>query len=111
MSVVNIGYGSSTCVVVEKREFEDICISALRYCLNKHSYILDSTLCFIEKHSDEVMSKRVWNIMFHDVNMRLENWHDADNTLWTYDYERIKIFKDWLVEYGENYGYCSEEYK
>ena len=71
MSVVNIGYGSSTCVVVEKREFEDICISALRYCLYRHSYILDSTLGFIERHSSEVMSKRVWNVMFHDVNNRL----------------------------------------
>lgn len=111
MSVVNIGYGSSTCVVVEKREFEDICISALRYCLYRHSYILDSTLDFIEKHSDEVMSKRVWNVMFHDVNNRLRDLSSTDDELWKFDYERIKIFKDWLVAYGENYGYCSKEYK
>ena len=107
MSVVNIGYGSSTCVLVEKREFEDICISALRYCLYRHTYILDSTLCFIEHHSNEVMSKRVFNIMLDDVNTRLENWNDDDNNiLLMNDYERIKIFKDWLVEYGKEYGYC-----
>ena len=106
MSVVNIGYDSSTCVVVGKREFEDICISALRYCLYRHSYILDSTLGFIERHSSEVMSKRVWNIMFHDVNNRLEDWSSTDGELWKFDKERIKIFKDWLVAYGENYGYC-----
>ena len=106
MSVVNIGYGSSTHVLVEKREFEDICISALRYCLYRHTYILDSTLCFIERHSNEVMSKRVWNVMFHDVNNRLRDWSSTDDELWMNDYERIKIFKDWLVAYGESYGYC-----
>lgn len=111
MSVVNIGYDYSTCVVVEKREFEDICISALRYCLYRHSYILDSTLGFIERHSSEVMSKRVFNVMLHDVNTRLENWSNNSDELWMNDYERIKIFKDWLVDYGENYGYCSEECK
>lgn len=110
MSVVNIGYGSSTFVVVEKREFEDICISALRYCLDKHSYILDSTLDFIEHHSSEVMSRRVFNIMLHDVNNRLRDCSSNDE-LWKFDYERIKIFKDWLVEYGESYGYCCEECK
>lgn len=106
MGVVNIDYGSSTHVLVGKREFEDICISALRYCLYRHSYILDSTLDFIEKHGDEVMSKRVWNIMLHDVNNRLRDWSNTDGELWMNDYERIKIFKDWLVEYGESYGYC-----
>ena len=106
MSVVNIGYGSSACVVVEKREFEDICISALRYCLYRHTYILDSTLGFIERHISEVMSKRVWNIMLHDVNNRLRDWSSTDDELGKFDYERIKIFKDWLVAYGENYGYC-----
>ena len=105
MSVVNIGYGSGTCVVVDKREFEDICISALRYCLYRHSYVLDSTLGFIEKHRSEVMSKRVFNIMLHDVNNRLMDWSSIDDELGKFDYERIKIFKDWLVEYGEEYGY------
>ena len=63
------------------------------------------------RNACEVMSKRVFNIMFHDVNNRLMDWSSTDGKLWKFDYERIKIFKDWLVAYGESYGYCNKEYK
>lgn len=110
MGVIKMGmYGTD--VIVNKREFEDICMSALRYALYRHTYVLDSTLMFIETYANEVMSNRVWNVIYRDVNERLNNWYDNDDNLWKLDFERIKIFKDWLVEYGKEYGYCDKEYE
>ena len=94
-------------VTVNKRDFEDICISALRYALNRHTYVLDATIDFIIKNADGIITERVFYVMMRDIRERLDDWDSRIEgcDIFLMDYECIKSFEDWMVSYGEEKGY------
>ena len=99
-------------VTVNRRDFEDICISALRYALYRHTYVVDATIDFIMKNADSIFNERVFGVMLRDVDERLREW---DRTtlgcdLYMMDYECIKSFREWMVKYGEEKGYRSYDF-
>lgn len=73
--------------------FKNIIISAFRYAIGRHTYILDETLEFIEEHPT-LIDERVKNVMLRDIDNRLSEW---DNH-WEMDKERIIEFQKWLLE-------------
>lgn len=94
-------------VTVNRRDFEDICISALRYALYRHTYVLDATITFIMENADSIFNERVFGVILRDVDERIREWSRDDHyqLLYQMDYEYIKSFKDWMVKYGEEKGY------
>lgn len=94
-------------VTVNRRDFEDICISALRYALYRHTYVLDATIDFIITNADSIFNERVFGVMLRDVDERIREWDRATLgcDLYIMDYECIKSFKDWMVKYGEEKGF------
>lgn len=74
-------------------EFKNIIISAFRYAIGRHTYILDETLEFIEEHP-KVIDERVKYIMLREIDNRLSEW----DGLWEMDKERIIEFQKWLLE-------------
>ena len=74
--------------------FKNIIISAFRYAICRHTYILDETLEFIEEHS-QVIDERVKYVMLRDIDNRLSEW---DAGCWEFDKERIIEFQKWLLE-------------
>ena len=74
--------------------FKNIIISAFRYAIGRHTYILDETLEFIEEHS-QVIDERVKYVMLRDIDNRLSEW---DAGCWEFDKERIIEFQKWLLE-------------
>ena len=74
-------------------EFKNIIISAFRYAIGRHTYILDETLEFIEEHP-QIINERVKYVMLRDIDNRLSEW----DGLWEMDKERIIEFQKWLLE-------------
>ena len=73
--------------------FKNIIISAFRYAIGRHTYILDETLEFIEEHPT-LIDERVKYVMLRDIDNCLSEW---DNH-WEIDKERIIEFQKWLLE-------------
>lgn len=73
--------------------FKNIIISAFRYAIGRHTYILDETLEFIEEHPT-LIDERVKYVMLRDIDNRLSEW---DNH-WEFDKERMIEFQKWLLE-------------
>ena len=94
-------------VAVNRRDFEDICISALRYALYRHTYVLDATIDFIMENADSIFNERVFGVMLRDVDERLREWTRDEHFQLVHqmDYECIESFKDWMVNYGKEKGY------
>lgn len=90
-------------VTVNRHAFEDICISALRYALYRHTYVLDATITFIIKNADSIFNERVFGVMLRDIDERIREWSRDEHYQLVYqtDYECIKSFKDWMVNYGK----------
>lgn len=97
---------------VDKHAFEDICISALRYALYRHTYVLDATIDFIMTYHDAIINERVYGVMLRDIKERLDGWARDEHFLLTHmmDYECIEAFRDWMVNYGKEKGYSNVEY-
>ena len=95
-------------VTVNRCDFEDICISALRYALYRHTHVLDATIDFIMTNADGIFNERVFGVMLRDVFERLREWTRDEHfqLVFQMDYECIESFKDWMVKYGEEKGYC-----
>lgn len=94
-------------VTVNRRDFEDICISALRYALYRHTYVLDATIDFIMTNADSIFNERVFGVMLRDVDERLREWTRDEHFQLVHqmDYECIESFKDWMENYGEEKGF------
>ena len=94
-------------VAVNRRDFEDICICALRYALYRHTYVLDATIDFIMTNADGIFNERVFAVMFRDVNERIIHWatDEPNSGAFQMDLDCIKSFKDWMVKYGKEKGY------
>ena len=54
-------------------DFKDIIISALRYALPRHTYIVDSTCSWIEAHPF-LLDSRMVGIMKQDVKKQLKHY-------------------------------------
>lgn len=80
-------------ILENNSEFKNIIISAFRYAIGRHTYILDETLEFIEEHP-KVIDERVKYVMLREIDSRLSEW---DNH-WEMDKERIIEFQKWLLE-------------
>ena len=107
MSMDVYGIEGLKTVTVNKRDFEDICISALRYALYRHTYVLDATITFIIENADSIFNERVFGVMLRDIDERIREWSRDESFAFMFqmDYECIKSFKDWMVKYGEEKGY------
>lgn len=77
-------------------DFKDIIISALRYAIPKHTYIVDSTCSWIEEHP-YVLDQRMIGIMMQDVKAQLKRYErdDIDSTI-APDYNRLTAFYQFL---------------
>lgn len=80
-------------ILENNSEFKNIIISAFRYAIGRHTYILDETLEFIEEHP-KVIDERVKYVMLREIDSRLSEWDDH----WEMDKERIIEFQKWLLE-------------
>lgn len=83
----------SKMILNNNSEFKNIIISAFRYAIGRHTYILDETLEFIEEHP-KVIDERVKYVMLREIDNRLSEWDDH----WEMDKERIIEFQKWLLE-------------
>ena len=83
----------SKMILNNNSEFKNIIISAFRYAIGRHTYILDETLEFIEEHP-KVIDERVKYVMLREIDSRLSEWDDH----WEMDKERIIEFQKWLLE-------------
>lgn len=101
------GFLTSENVSVNKRELEDIVISAMRYALYRHTYVLDSTCYFVRVYAEELITERVYSVILHDVENRLKDWRANEDDMWRNDKIYIETFKDWLVKYGQEREYRS----
>lgn len=73
-------------------ELRDIVISALRYSLYRHTYVLSQTIDFII-NNQRMFDDRMINVILHDIKERLE-----DNDLKDFERKDILRLKQLLEE-------------
>lgn len=79
-------------------EFKDIIISALRYAIPRHTYIVDSTCSWIEQHP-YILDDRMISVMMRDVKAQLKRYEkDGIDSVTKTDYRRLKAFYQWLCD-------------
>lgn len=79
--------------LINDYQFQDIVISALRYALYRHTYILDETIDWI-KNNNIVINERVKQVMLNDIKRRFD-----DGGLEIYERDRLAYFRDWLIRF------------
>lgn len=79
--------------LVNDYQFQDMIISALRYALYRHTYILDETIDWI-KNNNIVINERVKQVMLSDIERRFD-----DGGLEIYERDRLAYFRDWLIKF------------
>lgn len=79
-------------------DFRDIIISALRYALPRHTYIVDSTCSWIEANP-HLLDSRMVGIMKQDVKKQLKYYQSVGvDSITEVDYNRLKAFYMWLED-------------
>ena len=79
-------------------DFKDIIISALRYAIPRHTYIVDSTCSWIEAHPF-LLDSRMVGIMKQDVKKQLKYYQSVGvDSITEVDYNRLKAFYMWLED-------------
>lgn len=79
-------------------EFKDIIISALRYAIPRHTYIVDSTCSWIEQHP-YILDDRMIGIMQKDVASQLRYYMaTGTDSVTEADYKRLRAFYQWLCD-------------
>ena len=77
-------------------DFKDIIISALRYAIPRHTYIVDATCSWIEAHP-HLLDQRMIGIMKQDVKKQLKHYQNVGvDSITEIDYNRLKAFYMWL---------------
>ena len=79
---------------------QNIVISALRYALPRHTYIVSETCDFIMEHG-ALLDERVINVMLRDIEVALS----CPNRLYECDIEKIEQLKKFLEVRLRMYGY------
>lgn len=78
--------------------FKDIIISALRYAIPRHTYIVDVTCSWIEANP-HLLDMRMVGIMKQDVKKQLKHYqHVGVDSITEVDYKRLREFYMWLEE-------------
>ena len=79
-------------------DFKDIIISALRYAIPRHTYIVDSTCSWIEANP-HLLDQRIVGVMKQDVKKQLKHYqHVGVDSITEIDYKRLREFYMWLEE-------------
>ena len=79
-------------------DFKDIIISALRYALPRHTYIVDSTCSWIEANP-HLLDSRMVGVMKQDVKKQLKHYQNVGvDSITEVDYNRLKAFYMWLED-------------
>lgn len=79
-------------------DFKDIIISALRYAIPRHTYIVDSTCSWIEANP-HLLDQRMIGLMMHDVRAQLKHYElFGTDSVTEMDYNRLKSFYMWLED-------------
>lgn len=77
-------------------DFKDIIISALRYAIPRHTYIVHSTCSWIEAHP-YLLDQRMIGVMMRDVKAQLKRYeHDGIDSTIAPDYNRLTAFYQFL---------------
>ena len=91
--------------------FKDMIISALRYAMGRHTYIVDVTCEYIKNNADLILDDRVISVMLRDLNDQLDyykaTWDEGVATMWRCDYDTLDDLRRCLEDYvvtktGEN---------
>ena len=78
--------------------FKDIIISALRYALPRHTYIVDSTCSWIEANP-HLLDSRMVGVMKQDVKKQLKHYQNVGvDSITEVDYNRLKAFYMYLED-------------
>ena len=79
-------------------DFKDVILSALRYAIPRHTYILDTTCSWIEANP-HLLDSRMVGIMKQDVKKQLKHYqHVGVDSIMEVDYNRLKAFYMWLED-------------
>ena len=82
------------------RDFKDMIISALRYAIPRHSYIVDMTVEYIKKNADLILDDRVVAIMMRDLNEHLGSVEYNPVPSWLqYDVDLLEDLLNFLEDY------------
>lgn len=85
------------------RDLKDILISALRYALPRHTYIVDLTCSYIKSHA-EFLDDRVIAVMLRDIDEYLHSYKDSDwdklPGMYKCDVETIEDLRRFLEDYA-----------
>lgn len=88
-------------VILDYR-FKDIIISALRYVLGSHTYIVDETCEWIEEHL-HLLDDRTLNVMIRDTFDQIRYYEDEGINLSNEcDYRRLRAFYYRLLDYKDD---------
>lgn len=79
-------------------DFKDVILSALRYAIPRHTYILDTTCSWIEANP-QLLDQRLITLMMCDVKAQLKHYeHVGTDSVTEMDYNRLKSFYMWLED-------------
>lgn len=82
-------------------DFKDMMISALRYALPRHSYIVSMTCNYIKNHASLILDERVIGVMLRDIDWYLEDMKNGVvPSSWKSDIEEIEDLRRFLESYG-----------
>jgi hypothetical protein len=85
------------------RDFKDMIISALRYAIPRHSYIVDMTCEYIKNNAELILDDRVISVMLRDINDHLDyckaSWDEGIVTTWRCDYDTLDDLRRFLEDY------------
>jgi hypothetical protein len=85
------------------RDFKDMIISALRYAIPRHTYIVDMTCEYIKNNAELILDNRVISVMLRDINDHLDyckaSWDDGIATTWQCDYDTLDDLRRFLEDY------------
>lgn len=83
-------------------DFKDIIISALRYAIPRHTYIVDSTCSWIEANP-HLLDQRMIGIMMQDVKAQLKRYErDGIDSVTAPNYNRLTAFYQFLWDIVNN---------
>lgn len=76
--------------------FEDVLLCAFRYAINRHTYIVEE-VCDFFKTNAHLISKRMLDIMMHDIKEQIEAYEKFDTSLSAkIDLDTLLIFERFL---------------
>lgn len=79
-------------------DFKDVILSALRYAIPRHTYILDTTCSWIEANP-HLLDQRLITLMMCDVKAQLKYYERVGtDSVTEMDYNRLKSFYMWLED-------------